>query len=222
MKRRWSKRRFRSTRGFIMAEALVALTVAALTLALLTSATFGLRQTAMQPSVFQQESTDWLTARRVLQAWAASATTDGVGVTMMRFLGTPVQMRLAIDDGTSRSNRPVMVSLNITQDDGRYRLSAARFFDVRDVRLGGEQARTSTVIVSDQPLRLVYLMPARGGSNAVAWTYEPNPEQGLPVAVAVEKGAERMIIARMPATRSAACVSRLGIIGLEEQDCELR
>lgn len=219
---RWFKRRRRADRGFVLAEALVALTVAALTLALLTSATFGLRQTAMQPSELQQEATDWLTARRVLQAWAASATTDGIGRELNRFLGTPTQMRLVIDDSTSRSNRPVMIGLDITEEDGLFQLTAARFFGVRDVRLGDEQARASTVIVSDQPLRLVYYVSEGLNSNQRIWTYEPQPSQGLPAAVAIEQGAERVIVAQMPATRSASCMSRLGILGLEEQDCELR
>lgn len=222
MKMRWAHRRRSAERGFVLAEALVALTVAALTLALLTSATFGLRQTAMQPSELQQEATDWLTARRVLQAWAASATTEGANATMQRFFGTPTELRLVIDDSTSPSNRPIMIGLTITQEEELYRLSAQRFFDVRDVRLGDEQARSSTVIVSDQPLRLVYFVAVRRGSNERTWTYEPEMEQGLPIAVAVEQGAERMIVAQMPATRSAACVSRRGILGLEEQDCELR
>lgn len=222
MKTRWVHRRRRTDRGFVLAEALVALTVAALTLALLTSATFGLRQTAMQPSALQQEATDWLTARRVLQAWAGSATTGGVNATIVRFLGTPTQMRLVIDDSTSRSNRPVMVGLTITQEDGLHRMSAQRFFDVSDVRLGNEQAQASTVIVSEEPLLFVYLVSVRRGSNERTWTYEPEPEQGLPYAVAIEQGAERMIVAQMPVTRSAACVTRFGILGLEEQDCELR
>lgn len=222
MTTRWAHRSRKAARGFVLAEALVALAVAALTLALLTSATFGLRQTAMQPSPLQQEATDWLTARRVLQAWAASATTDGVRRTVNRFLGTPTEMRLVIDDGTSRSNRPIMIGLNITQEDGLFRLSASRFFDVRDVRLGDEDARASTVIVSDVPLLLVYQVTSLANASQLVWTYEPQIEQGLPAAVAVEQGAERMIVAKMPATRSAACVSRLGILGLEEQDCELR
>lgn len=223
MTTRWARRRrHAAARGFILAEALVALSVAALTIALLTGATFGLRQTAMQPSVLQQQATDWLTARRVLQAWAGSATTDGFGTIESRFFGSPSEFRLIVDDSTSRSNRPVMIALRITQEDGLYRLSATRHFDVRDVRLGNEPIRASDVIVSDQPLSLVYYMAAGIGLNAQAWTYEPAPEQGLPYAVAIERGAERMIVAPMPATRSASCVSRQGLRGLEGQPCELR
>jgi hypothetical protein len=221
MKMRWAKRRLR-TRGFVLAEALVSLTVAALTLALLTSATWGLRQTAMQPSALQQEATDWLTARRVLQAWAGSATVDGISGLESRFAGSPTQMRLVLDDGTSRDNRPIMISIDISQEDGLHRLTAARHFGVRDVRLGNEQARASTIIVSDEPLRLIYFVAARGNQIGRAWTYEPRIEQGLPAAIAIEQGSERMIVAQMPVTRSAQCVSRFGINGLGEQDCELR
>lgn len=217
-----TRRRRKGSRGFILTEALVALTVAALTLALLTSATWGLRQTAAQPSSMQQEATDWLTARRVLQAWAASATIDGIAQTESRFEGSPTRMRLVLDDGTSRDNRPVMISLEITESDGLSRLTAARLFDVRDVRIGSDRLRASTVIVSDQSLRLVYYVASATGQIGRVWTYEPRPEQGLPAAVAVERGTDRMIVAQMPATRSATCVSRVGIRGLEEQDCELR
>lgn len=222
MKMRWAKRRRSKSGGFILAEALVALTVAALTLALLTSATFGLRQTALRPSALQQEATDWLTARRVLQAWAASATTDGADRLATRFIGTPTQMRLVVDDGTVRTNQPVMIALSISQEDGLFRLSATRFIGVRDVRLGGQTARASTVIISDEPLRLLYRVGARGNANNGVWTDEPRIEQGLPMAVAVEQGANRMIVARMPATLSASCISREGIAGLEDLDCEVR
>ena len=222
MRLRWARRRRPATRGFVLAEALVSLTVAALTLALLTSATWGLRQTAMQPDPLQQEAADWLTARRALQAWAGSATTDGPEGPSERFTGSPVQMRLIVDDGTSRSTRPVMISLDIAQTDGRYQLTAARQFDVRDVRLGMDRARASTLIVSDQPLRLVYLVAARRAGGERVWTYDPRPAQGLPAAIAVERAAERMIVAQMPATLSAVCVSRGGVGALRSSECELR
>jgi hypothetical protein len=221
MKTRWAKRR-PPARGFVLAEALVSLTVAALTLALLTSATWGLRQTAMQPSSLQQEATDWLTARRVLQAWAASATTDGISGLESRFTGSPTQMRVVLDDGTSRDNRPIMISLDISQEDGLHRLTATRHIDVRDVRLGTETAPSSTIIVSDQPLSLVYYVAARGDRVGRVWTYEPRLDQGLPAAIGVERGSERMIVAQMPVTRSAQCVSRFGANGMGEQDCALR
>jgi hypothetical protein len=216
-------RRRQARRGFVLAEALVALTVAALTLALMTSATWGLRQTAMQPSRLQQEATDWLTARRVLQAWAGSATTDGIEEVAGRFVGSPTRMRLVVDDGTIRTDRPVMISLDIARgEDGFYRLDASRHFDIRDVRLVDETARPSTVIITDAPLRLVYFFASRNSLNGGDWTYEPQPEQGLPSAVALERGAERMIVARMPATHSASCVARTGIVGLENNACALR
>lgn len=209
-------------RGFALAEALVALSVAAVTLALLTSATWGLRQTTLRNEVVQQDATDWLTARRVLQAWAASATTAGYNRVEGRFAGTPVRMNLIVDDGTSREARPMMVSLEITEENGLHRLSAARYYDVRDIRLAAEIARQSTVIISDTPLRLVYLVLRGDGLPGQVWTYEPRPEQGLPTAVAIEQGADRMIVAQMPATRSALCISRLGETGLGDRDCRLR
>lgn len=219
----WRRRYHRrGARGFVLTEALVALTVAALTLALMTSATWGLRQTAMQSSPTQEAATDWLTARRVLQAWAGSATTDGFEGVVGRFAGTPAQMRLIVDDGTIRTDRPVMISLDIREEDGLFRLEAARHFDVRDVRLAPDGARASTVIVTEAPLNLVYYFAALNPGVPGTWTYEPQPEQGLPTAVAVEAAAERMIVAKMPATHSASCVAQQGLPGLDNQDCELR
>ncbi|WP_341367781.1 hypothetical protein [Yoonia sp. BS5-3] len=222
MRRRWVQKRRSGQSGFALAEALVSLTIAAMTLALLTSATWGLRQTTLQPTELQQEATDWLTARRVLQSWAASASLAGRDMTEGRFFGSPTQMRMILDDGTSGDSRPMMVGLTITQEDGLYRLVASRNFDVRDVRLAGDNAQTSTMIVSESPLSLVYRAGATSVARQGVWTYEPRPEQGLPFAVAIEQGAERMIVAQMPTTISAICVARLGPAGLEDRDCELR
>lgn len=221
MRRRWARRRSPQS-GFALAEALVSLTIAAMTLALLTSATWGLRHTTQQPGVLQQEATDWLTARRVLQSWAASASLAERFAVEGRFSGSPTQMRMILDDGTSRDSRPMMVSLRITEEEGLFRLTASRQFDVRDVRLSNENAQESTMIVSDEPLRLVYRVGATFPARQGTWSYEPRAEQGLPFAIAVEQGAERMIVAPMPATISAICVARLGLAGLEDPDCKLR
>lgn len=221
MKRRWASRRAAQS-GFALAEALVSLTIAAMTLALLTSATWGLRQTVQQPSALQQEATDWLTARRVLQAWAASASLSGREMAEGRFSGSLTQMRLILDDGTSRDSRPMMVSLTITQDEGLFRLVASRHFDIRDVRLANEDGQASTMIVSETPLSLIYRAGATSVASQGVWTYDPRPDQGLPFAVAIEQGAEKMIVAQMPTTLSALCVARLGPAGLGDPDCELR
>ncbi|MEM8536407.1 MAG: hypothetical protein AAGF56_00955 [Pseudomonadota bacterium] len=209
-------------RGFVLAEALVALTVAALTLALMTSATWGLRQAALQPATLQQAATDWLTARRVLQAWAGSATANGTAGLVGRFAGGPDRLRFVLDDGTSRDHRPITISLDITQEDGIFTLSAARQIDVRDVRLISDQTRRSTLITSDEPLSFVYQMQAPLNAEDRLWTYEPAVDQGLPTAIGIERGSDRMIVVPLPATRSIACVSRLGISGLTETDCALR
>lgn len=221
MKVRWFRRR-KAAMGIALAEALVSLTIAAMTLALLTSATWGLRQTTIRPSIYVQEATDWLTARRVVQSWAASATLAGRDMAEGRFSGTPIQMRIILDDGSSRDGKPMMISLDVVEEDELFRLTASRYFDVRDIRLATESVRASTVIVTDQPLRLVYRMASQISAGARVWTYEPRPEQGLPTAIAIEQGAERMIVAQMPATISAFCVSRLGEAALGSGDCNLR
>ncbi|MEJ8561271.1 hypothetical protein QTO30_08575 [Yoonia sp. GPGPB17] len=67
-----TRRRGTST-GFVLAEALVALTVAAMTIALLTSATWGLNAAAERRAAATQTSAvDWLAARRALGNWAAA------------------------------------------------------------------------------------------------------------------------------------------------------
>ncbi len=221
MSRRWTRRR-PARSGFALAEALVSLTIAAMTLALLTSATWGLRHTTQQPDALQQEATDWLTARRVLQSWAASASLADRFAAEGRFFGSPTQMRLILDDGTSRDSRPMMVSLTITEEEGLFRLTASRQFDVRDVRLANDNAQASTMIVSEEPLSLVYRVGATSLARQGSWSYEPRAEQGLPFAVAVEQGAERMIVAHMSSTLSAICVARLGQAGIGDPDCKLR
>ncbi|MDX8349126.1 hypothetical protein SLH49_14165 [Cognatiyoonia sp. IB215446] len=221
MKTRWVRRR-RHARGIALAEALVSLTVAAMTLALLTSATWGLRQTTAEPEVLQEAATDWLTARRALQSWAASATITSRGQIEGRFFGDPLSMRLILDDGTSRDSRPMMVGLRVVEEDDLFRLTASRHFDIRDIRMATETARESTVIVSDDPLRLIYLVRPVNAGAAPVWTYEPRPEQGLPLAISVERAAERMIVARMPVTVSGFCISRRGELGLEEVECNVR
>ncbi|MDX8353209.1 hypothetical protein [Cognatiyoonia sp. IB215182] len=221
MKTRWARRR-RHGHGIALAEALVSLTIAAMTLALLTSATWGLRQTAAEPQVLQEDATDWLTARRALQSWAASATVTSQDQIEGRFFGDPLRMRLILDDGTSRDSRPMMVGLDIVEEDGLFRLMASRHFDIRDIRMATQGARESTVIVSDDPLRLVYLVRPVNIGGAPVWTYEPRPEHGLPLAISVEQSAERMIVARMPVTLSGFCVSRRGQLGLGEVACDVR
>ncbi|MEO0931576.1 MAG: hypothetical protein AAFY14_13165, partial [Pseudomonadota bacterium] len=157
-----------------------------------------------------------------LQSWAAAATLINREEIEGRFSGTPVQMRMILDDGRGRDSRPMMVSLDIAEDNGLHRLTASRYVDIRDIRLAPESARESTVIETDVPLRLMYQVRAGNIGGQLTWTYEPRPDQGLPLAVAVEQGAEKMIVARMPVSLSGFCVSRRGEAGLGDVDCEVR
>lgn len=222
MRWRWKTRRRHADRGIALAEALVSLTVAAMTLVLLTGATWGLQQAAARPDTLQQDATDWLTARRVLQSWTASATTAGIDGIEGRFSGSPTRMQLILDDGSGSNGRPMMVRLDITESDGRFALVAARQIGVRDLRLASDVQRESTVIVSEAPLRLIYQVERGGGQPGRIWTYEPRHDQGLPAAVAIEQGGDRIVTAQLPANRSAICVSQLGEGGLGDRDCLLR
>ena len=221
MKTRWA-RKHRRVAGIALAEALVSLTIAAMTLALLTSATWGLRQTAAPSDSLQNEATDWLTARRALQSWTAAATLTGLDAVEGRFSGTPVQMRLILDDGSSRDSAPMMVGLDVVEQDGQFALTASRYFNIRDIRLASQVTRQSTVVVTDTPLRFVYQVKAGNNGGNPVWTYDPQPQHGLPLAIAVEEGADKVIVARMPVSLSGFCISRRGEVGLGEVDCNVR
>ena len=159
MKTRWA-RKHRRVAGIALAEALVSLTIAAMTLALLTSATWGLRQTAAPSDSLQNEATDWLTARRALQSWTAAATLTGLDAGEGRFSGTPVQ---------SRDSAPMMVGLDVVEQDGQFALTASRYFNIRDIRLASQVTRQSTVVVTDTPLRFVYQVKAGNNGGNPGW-----------------------------------------------------
>ncbi|GFE66494.1 hypothetical protein [Litoreibacter roseus] len=220
MRRRSTSRR-RKSRGFALAEALVSLSVAAVTLALLTSATWGLRQAAPSSTDLQNEAADWLIARRVLQAWASAATVRGLTDIEGQFSGSPTQMRLLLDDASSGGSERFMASLDVVVTDGQYALVARKHTGIRDTRVDAERPQTSVVLVSNQALRLVYLVRRESGLGE-GWSYDPSLDQGLPIAVAIEEGSERKVIARLPVTRSAGCLSRFGRGGLEERECRVR
>ncbi|NJS40038.1 MAG: hypothetical protein HC783_14635, partial [Rhodobacteraceae bacterium] len=99
-------------------------------------------------------------------------------------------------------------------------LIAARHLDVRDARVGTDTPQETELVRSDRPIRLLYLLP-REGVEGMIWRYETG-NSGLPAAIAVEVGDQRVITARVFANRSAACLAAFGVSGLEEPQCELR
>jgi hypothetical protein len=219
---RQSRTRAKATKGFVMAEALVALAIAALTLALLTSATWGLRiASEARAARVETGAADWLAARRALQGWAAALTAPGREASDARFLGTQSTARLVVEPAVSGLARPYVAELRVeVQGENRYVLIAKRHLGNRDVRIGSDDPQVTELVRSDQPIRLLYLLP-REGVGELVWRSETS-DAGLPAAIAVEVGGVRYLTARVFANRSAACLATFGISGLEEPQCELR
>lgn len=215
-------RRPRGTRGFVMAEALVALAIAALTLAMLTSATWGLRlATEARVAQAQTGPADWLAARRALQGWAAGLTALGADAAEARFSGTATTARMIVDPAVSGLTVPYAAELRVEKSgETTFVLIAARHLDVRDARVTSDTPQETELVRSDEPIRLLYLLP-REGVEGMVWRYETG-STGLPAAIAVEVGEKRMLTARVFANRSAACLAGLGATGLEDDICELR
>jgi hypothetical protein len=213
-------------RGFVLAEALVALAIAALTLALLTSATWGLRLAAESRAASAQTGADdWLSARRALQGWASGLTAGGADLTEAHFVGTATTARMVVEPAVSGLALPYVAELRVeaaadAEGAPSFALIVARHLDARDARVSTDAPQETRLIRSDRPIRLLYLLP-REGVEGLVWRYETDAT-GLPAAIAVEIGDRRMLTARVFANRSAACLTTLGLTGLEEGQCELR
>jgi type II secretory pathway pseudopilin PulG len=220
------RRRQRRAGGFVMAEALVALAIAALTLALLTSASWGLRIASdARAAAAQTGAADWLAARRALQGWASGLTALGAEGAEARFVGTGSTARMIVEPAVSGLALPYAAELRVearTDAAGvdSFVLIVARHLDVRDARVSTDTPQETELVRSDRPIRLLYLLP-REGVEGMVWRYETG-NSGLPAAIAVEVGDQRVITARVFANRSAACLAAFGVSGLEEPQCELR
>lgn len=216
------KRRHPRARGFVMAEALVALAIAALTLALLTSASWGLRIASdARAAAAETGAADWLAARRALQGWASGLTALGAEAAEARFVGTDSTARMVVEPAVSGLALPYAAELRVeARGEGSFVLIAARHLDVRDARVSTDTPQETELVRSDRPIRLLYLLP-REGVEGLVWRYETG-STGLPAAIAVEVGDRRVLTARVFANRSAACVAAFGVSGLEEEQCELR
>ena len=219
------RRRRSPSTGFVLAEALVALAVAAMTIALLTSATWGLNMAAERRAAAAQTSAvDWLAARRALSGWASSVTAQRMGNSLNSLTGTAATARMVVvQTGGSGATGPFVGELRVeAQDEDSFVLIAALHPGQRDARVGSDNARETQVIETNQPMRLIYLIPSGPGGRGV-WRYETGSgDDGLPLAIGVEVGTERKITAPIHPTRSASCLALLGLAGVEDERCELR
>lgn len=218
-------RRRRQSKGFVMAEALVALAIGAMTIALLTSATWGLNAASERRAASQQTTAvDWLAARRVLTDWAAGVTARGPGDSQTSFVGTAATARMTVMPSGTGQLQPFVGELQVVAlGEEQFALVAARHIGVRDARVTANTPQSTEILRTNAPMRLLYLMPRGVGGVASAWRYESGSgDAGLPLAIGVEVGTDRMLTTRIFATTSASCLARLGRGGLSEDQCELR
>lgn len=215
-------RRRHSSKGFALAEALVSLAVAAMTIALLTASSWGLRQAMeIREASRQTRSVDWLTVRRALHSWSSGLTTVDRNSTASRFIGSATTARMVVEPVISGQNRPYVAELNVVNKDGAYQLIARRHMGLKDARIAAPKPQATLVLKSNDPLRLIYLMP-RPGQATLVWRYEVGDNDGLPRAIGLEVGTERKLTAPVFVNRSAACLAALGPGGVEEEQCSVR
>ena len=218
-------RRRQKTAGFVMAEALVALAIATMTLVLLTGASWGLRMAAeRRAAVVETSAADWLAARRAVTGWAAGVTAAGVQGADARLIGTSTTARMVVAPVASGRTDSFVGELRVEAvSDGIYALIAARHFGQIDARVASDDLQETEVLRTNAPMRLLYLLPREGAGQAGIWRYETGSgNDGLPAAIAIEVGEQRMLTARVFATVSASCLSALGPGGLDDGRCDLR
>lgn len=218
--RKWRTRRHVHGRGFALAEALVALSVAAMTMVLLTGATWGLSHaTRTPPPKAQAPAFDTLIARRLVHAWIGAINVrDGQRLDAALW-GQANEIRVHV---SSEDLGRFVGTLRIERDaDGRSRLWAFRDEGMGDVRRVAGNGRRSLVLESTAPLRFSYMLArTRSGDT---WSYLWEDDMPLPLAIALEIGSERIVIAPLPASRSPDCVVKLGLTeGAEGSECRLR
>jgi hypothetical protein len=93
---------------------------------------------------------------------------------------------------------------------------------LRDARISSATPEETEVLITTVPIRLLYLMPT-GRSGQREWRYETGSgEAGLPYAIGIEVGVQRMVTVPLLPTLSASCVARLGQGGLADDQCVLR
>ncbi|MEM9474236.1 MAG: hypothetical protein AAGA71_03020 [Pseudomonadota bacterium] len=213
-------RRGRGSKGFAMAEALVALAVAALTLSLLTSASWGLKLAAERRDALEETApADWLLARRTLLGWVANLNGAGLGAAHADMIGTASTMRMIVRDGGAR---PFVGEFRVVREDaGDFALIAARHNGLLDARAASDAPQESHILRTREPIRFLYLLP-QPTTNAMVWRYETGNGEALPAAIGIETGNTRVLTVPLVATRSRTCLAALGPGGLEADECALR
>lgn len=217
-------RRRGSSSGFVLAEALVALAIAALTIALLTSATWGLNAISERRAAAQATAAvDWLSARRALIGWASGVTARGKDDSQTNFIGTATTARMVVAPTSAAQALPYVGELRIEAlGDDRFALMAARHAGLRDARVTTPDPQETRVLTATAPIRLLYLFN-EGSGGRTSWRYETGSgDAGLPLAIGIEVGSQRMLTVPILPTMSAACLARLGQGGLTDEQCELR
>jgi len=128
---------------------------------------------------------------------------------------------MIIEPYATSSTRMFVGDLRVSVDDGIYTLAATRHHGINDTRFDGERPQSSTVLRSEQPIRLLYLLSARTGAGTI-WRYDVQTGDGLPIAIGVERGSDRILTAPIMNSVSATCVNVLGVSGLTNERCALR
>lgn len=204
-----------------MIDALVGLAIAALTLVLLTSASWGLKMASDRRMSFESTSAaDWLLARRTLLAWAGDVSNDGPRRSRGALIGTATTMRMIVRDRSAVQGYVGEFRVSGTRDTG-YTLIAARHDGLRDARVASDEPRDSTILISPDPIRFVYLFP-RGDRSGNVWRYETGDGDVLPLAIGIEAGDRRQVTARLFPTLSQTCFAALGPGALEGNQCAVR
>lgn len=191
----------------------MALTVSAMTLGLLASAGFGL-QKARTTQTLAETPADLLIARRVLQDWGRAAAKSHPR--------TSGAFAAEADRLSLRTSQGVVMRFTIETEAGLSTLTATRAGRLRDVRMVPEAAPVSTLLELPGRLRFSYLMHTGLRGQERDWVYSVADADGLPAAIALEQGDNRLITVPVAATTAGPCTVGYGLSENGVLECALR